>query len=102
MIVFVEPDLIKDVVIPGSYLPFYLLVTLALWYSLALMTRTVGGSLVLTITLVGGMVGAMLHLMHGGLAIALLLTLVMESWYIYHRHEKIHTTNEQKNRDTSL
>lgn len=96
IIVFVEPELLRDVLIPNSYLPFFGLLTIALWYTLALITRFVVGGLILTLTIVGSLVLMMLQLMHWGLAVVLLLTFVMESWYIYHRHEKIHSTNEQK------
>lgn len=98
----IEPELIRDVMIPGSYLPFFLLLTMTLWYSLILVVKSGLASLVLTVTMVGGLVLNMMELMHWGLALVLLLTLVMESWYIYHRHEKIHPTNEQKNRSAGL
>ena len=84
-IMYIEPSLLRDVVIPGSYLPFFVLVTAAVWYSLALMTKSGLKSLWLSLTIVGGLVLSMLKLMHWGLMIALLLTLVIESWYIYHK-----------------
>jgi hypothetical protein len=98
----VEPELIRDVLIPDLYLPFYLLLMITIWYSLALITKTMMGSLLLTITLIGALMLSMMRLMHLGLALVILLTLVMESWYIYHRHEKIHSTHEQKNRGTGI
>lgn len=85
MIVYIEPSLLRDVVIPGSYLPFFGLVTSAIWYSLALLTKSGLKSLWLSLTIVAGMILNMLGLMHWGLLIALLLTLVIESWYIYHK-----------------
>lgn len=102
VITFVEPELIKDIIIPGSYLPFYTLLLITIWYTLAFITKTTWLSLLLSVTLVGSMVLTMLKLMHLGLAIVILLTLVIESWYIYSRHEKIYPANEQKNRDASL
>lgn len=98
----VDPELIRDVLIPGSYLPFYVLLLLAIWYTLALITKTILLSLLLSATLVGSMVLTMLKLMHLGLAVVILLTLVIESWYIYSSHEKIYPADEQKNRDSSL
>lgn len=94
VVVFIEPELIKDMVIPGSYLPFFILLLITIWYTLALVTKTISLSLLLSITLIGSLVLTMLKLMHLGLAIVILLTLVIESWYIYSRHEKINSTDE--------
>ena len=102
IILYVEPDLLKDVFIPGLYLPFFGLVGIAIWYSLALILRRMWGSLLLTITLVGGMILSTQGLMFWGLGLALLLTLVIESWYIYMSHEKNRTVHEQKNRDSGI
>ena len=102
VVVFIDPAMLKDVLIPGTYLPFFILITIALWYTLAILTKSILASLVITLTIVAGIILTMLGLMHWGLAATLLLTLVMESWYTYHRHEKIHSTNEQKNRSSSL
>ena len=102
VILKVEPELVRDVVIPGMYLPFYLLLAFSIWYTLALITKTMLMSLVMTITIVGGLILSMFGLMHWGLGLVLLLTLLMESWIIYSKHEKIHPTNEQKNRGTGL
>ncbi len=102
VIVFIDPELIRDVLIPESYLPFYILLLFTIWYTLAFITKTTWLSLLLSVTLVGSMVLTMLKLMHLGLAVVILLTLVIESWYIYSRHEKIYPDNEQKNRDTSI
>lgn len=98
----VEPELLRDVIVPGIYLPFYLLFGFTLWYTITLITKTVLMSLVVTITIVGWLMLSMLGFMHWGLVVVILLTLLMESWIIYSTHEKIHATNEQKNRGTSL
>ena len=102
VILYIEPELLRDILIPGAYLPFFVLLTISVWYTLAIVVRSFVGSLILTLTTIGGVVLTMLQLMHFGLAAVLLLTLVMESWYIYHRHEKINKPNEQKNRGTGL
>lgn len=102
VILFIEPDLLKDIIIPGSYLPFFGLVALTIWYTLAILTKSIWKSLLPTITIVTYLVLTTLHLMYGVLAITLLLTLVFESWYIYRSYEKIKPTNEQKDRGTGL
>ncbi len=102
VILFVEPTLLRDILIPGSYFPFFVLLTLALWHTLTLIVRSVFYSLLMSITLISGIILSMSQLMHWGLALTLLLTLVIESWYIYHRHEKIHTRHEHKDRGTGI
>lgn len=89
VVLYVEPELLKDIIIPGSYLPFFILLGIALWHSLR--------NFWIATTIMLGIILSSMELMHWGLALALLLTLVMESWYIYHRHEKIRTTHEHKN-----
>ena len=102
IVVFVEPSLLRDILIPGGYLPFFVILTLALWYTLALVARSAVYGLLLCLTIVLGVILSMLQLMHIGLAGALILTLVIESWYTYHRYEKIREIHEHKNRDTGL
>lgn len=94
VILFVEPELVRDIVIPGSYLPFFLLIFLAILYT--------SRSLLISLTVVGGIILSTLKLMHWGLALVLLLTLVIESWYTYKRDEKIHPTHQRQDRGTGL
>lgn len=102
MIVFVEPDLLKDILIQNSYFPFVALLSITIWYTIAIIINSMSKSLILTFTIMLGVIMSMMKIMHIGLLLVLLLTLVIESWYIYHRHEKIKPTHEQKNRDTGL
>jgi hypothetical protein len=102
IILYVDPDLLKDILIPGLYLPFFVMLTIALWYTIALLTKSAGKSLLITITLVGAIMLTTLKLMFAGLALVILLTLGIESWYIYKSHEKNHTTHEQKDRVSGL
>lgn len=102
MVLLVEPDLLKDIFIPGAYLPFFGLFGFTIWYTLAILIKSVWKSLFLTATIVGGLILSALGLMHMGLMIVLLLTFAIQSWYIYHRHEKINSTNEQKDRSASI
>lgn len=102
VILYIEPELIRDIMIPGLYLPFFALITITIWYTLSIFTKSIAYSLLITITIIFGLALTMLGLMHIGLGAVLLLTLLMESWYIYHRHEKIHPTNEQKDRGAGL
>ena len=98
VIVFIEPDLLKDILIPGSYLPFFGLLASTIWYTLAVFIKPIWKSLILTMTIVTYFILSTLHLMYPALAIMLLLTLVIESWYIYHSHEKSKQAMNQKSR----
>ena len=49
-----------------------------------------------------GLILSTLHLMHIGLFVVLLLTLVIESWYTYTRYEKIKSKHEQQNRSSGI
>ncbi len=102
IIIYVDPDLLKDVIIPNSYLPFFIFLSITVWYTLSIFLKTIWKSLILTLTLVGGLVLSMLGLMHPGLVGVILLTLGIESWYIYTGHEKIKSPNEQKDRGASI
>jgi hypothetical protein len=101
-IIYIDPELLKDILIPGSYLPFLILLTITIWYTLAIFIRSAWKSLVLTLTLMLAIILSILQIMYTGLFIVILLTLATQSWYIYHSHEKIHATHEQKNRGTGL
>lgn len=102
IIVRVEPNLIKDIWIPGLYLPFFVIVSVALWYTIALFVHSFWQSLLLTMTIVLSLILSTLQLMFWGLALVLLLTLVIESWYIYSNHEKNRTKHEPKDRGTGI
>lgn len=101
-ILFVDPELLKDIIIPGSYLPFLLLLTITLWYSIAIFIKSIWKSLVITLTIMLSIILSMIKIMHVGLLVVILLTLGTESWYIYHSHEKIRSVNEQKNRESGI
>ncbi len=102
IIMYVEPALLKDILIPGLYLPFMAIVTIAVWYTIALFIHSFGKSLLLTMTLIVALILSTLQLMFWGLALVLLLTLGIESWYIYSSHEKNRTNHEPKNRVSGL
>jgi hypothetical protein len=87
---------------PGLYLPFMALVTIAVWYTIALFIRSFWQSLLLTMTLIIALILSTLQLMFWGLALVLLLTLGIESWYIYSSHEKNRTNHEPKNRVSGI
>lgn len=101
VVLYIEPSLLRDVIIPGSYLPFYLLLSLALWYTLTLLLRSVRYGLMITATILVTLILSMLKLMHWGLGLTLALTLVIESWYIY-RNEKNKSGHEQQDRKSGL
>ena len=71
---YVDPLLVRDVLIPSSYAPFFLLLWLALGYTVGVLLGT---------TMMVGVVLSAMGIMHLGLLIVLLLTLLIESWYIY-------------------
>ena len=97
VIIYVDPLLLKDFFIPNSYSPFFLLLEIVIWYTLALLIKSPLKSLLMSSTIVLGIGLTVAGLMHAGLIIVLLLTLVCESWYIYHSHEKNNSDNQQKN-----
>ena len=101
-IIYIDPELLKDILIPGSYLPFLILLTITLWYGLAIFIKSPWKSLIMTLTMMLGIVLSMLQIMHAGLLVVILLTLATQSWYIYTSHEKINTSHEQKNRGTGI
>lgn len=102
VVMYIEPELLRDILIPNSYAPFVALITICLWYTIALFVRKFWASLGITLTIVLGIVLSIIKLMHIGLAIVLVLTLVIESVYIYRRDEKIHSQNEFKDRGTGI
>jgi len=83
VIIYVEPELLKDILLPGSYLPFWMLFGFALWYTLAILVQGIAKGLLLATTIMGGFILSAIGLMHWGLLSVLLLTLLSESWYIY-------------------
>jgi len=93
-ILYIDPELLKDIILPGSYFPFLILLTISLWYTLAIFIRSAWKSFLMTLTMIMGIVLSMFHIMHVGLLVVILLTLATQSWYIYSSHEKINTINE--------
>ncbi len=83
VIIYVEPELLKDIVLPGSYLPFWLLLSFTLWYTLSIILHGMMKGLLISATIIGGLILSAMGVMHWGLLIVLLLTLAIESWYIY-------------------
>ena len=73
IVLFVDPSLIKDVGVPGLYLPFLLSVGVASWYTFALLSKRGWGALVLTLLVVLSLFLAIVRLMYPLLAIGLLL-----------------------------
>ncbi len=96
IIVFVEPDLLKDIFLPNSYLVFFVYLMISFWYTIAIFSKSFWKSLIIALTIVASIAFSTFKIMHPGLAIILLLTLGIESWYTYSTHEKINPTNEQK------
>lgn len=84
-VVGVDPRTVRDVGVVGSYLPFWILVLLVLWYTLGLLTSRWLYGLLVAVTVVVGLILSMLQVMHIGLLLALGLTLIIESWYIYRK-----------------
>jgi hypothetical protein len=102
VVIYIEPQLLKDIFIPGMYIPFYLLLLLAIWYSVSLIMRKILASFIFSIIIVGSLMLSMYKIMHIGLAIVILLTLVIESVYIYRHNEKNSKLDEQQNRKPSI
>lgn len=102
VVAYVEPELLKDVGVPGSYLPFFVILWVAISYTLVLVLKSIRYGALLGSTIMVGVVATALKLMFWGLAVVVLLTLVIESWYIYRSYEKNHSVHESKNRGSSL
>lgn len=100
--VYIDPDLLKDILIQSFYLPYLLLLAITLWYTIAILIKSMVKSAIFTLTIMTGVVLSVGRIMHVGLFVVLLLTLVIESWYIYGRHEKIKSTNELEDRGSSI
>lgn len=83
MVVYIDPAIVKNIGIRGAYLPFWGLTGITLWYTMVIISRTIIKSLILTLTIMLGMILSFLGIMHWGLLIVLLLTLAIESWYMY-------------------
>jgi apolipoprotein N-acyltransferase len=96
IIIYIDPTLLKDVLIRGAYLPFFVLLFLTIWYTLGLVLHSIGKSLLLTTTIVVGLVLSALKLMNTEILIVLGLTLGIESWYIYRSNEKNKPDDEPK------
>ncbi len=102
MVMYLDPEIVKDVLVPGLYLPFFGILSFAIWYTLWIFLGSLFKSLLLATTVILGVVLSAAGLMHPGLAVVLVLTLVIESWYIYHSYEKINSAHERKDRGTGL
>lgn len=86
----VDPRIVKDILIPNSYTPFWLILTVSIWYSTIVLGIKWWQGLIITMTIVGGLVMSMVGIMHWGLFAIIILTLIIESWYIYRsKYEKI-------------
>jgi glycerol-3-phosphate acyltransferase PlsY len=102
VIVYIDPQLLKDILIPGLYLPFYILVLIALWYTISLVTKNILHSLIMSLIFITALMLSMFKLTHVGLIAVILLTLVIESVYIYRHNEKNSKHNELENRESSI
>jgi hypothetical protein len=96
VVVYVDPSLLENVLVLGAYLPFFGLLLLTVWYTLGLVMRSATKSFLITVTIIAGLMLNTLKLMHWELGIALGLTLVIESWYIYRSNEKNKPVDEPK------
>lgn len=102
VIIYIDPQLLKDILIPGLYLPFYILLLISLWYTISLVTKNILHSLIMSLIFITALLLSMFKLMHAGLIAVILLTLVIESVYIYRHNEKNSKHNELENRESSI
>ncbi len=73
IIFFIDPSLLKNVWLPGLYLPFVLAVAIAAWYSFALFSRHGWGALALASCVAGTLILIFLHLMYPLLGLGIIL-----------------------------
>lgn len=93
--VYVEPEMLKDIIWPNTYLPMLILLFVSIFYSFLLIIKQLLTSLLMSLTIMLAIVLAMNQIMHIGLILVILLTLIIESVYIYRGNEKNITKNEQ-------
>lgn len=86
MILFVAPMQVKDILVPGMYLPFVGLVTIAIWYSALLLTKSLKAAslfaliaLVAIVTMILRYMNIIIAVSLAGMAIGLGLTFVKRS-----------------------
>ena len=96
MVVGIDPQTVKDVIVINSYSPFWILLFIAITYSVVVTGGKWWGGIIIGLTVILGGILSMLGIMYLGLLIVFILTLGIESWYIYTGHEKIKSPNEQK------
>lgn len=100
--VYIEPEMLKDIVWPNSYLPMLILLFVSIFYTFLLVVKKLWASLLMSLTIMLAIVLSMNGIMHIGLLIVILLTLIIESVYIYRGNEKNITKNEQQDRGSSI
>lgn len=71
IIFYVDPALVKDVVVPGVYLPLVLSVAVSCWYSILLVTKSLKSASLVTIVIVIAMVTSLLRYMNVLVGVAL-------------------------------
>lgn len=72
MVLFIDPMLLKDVGLPGFYLPFVGMITLASWYTMAVFAKRGWGAMVVAIVILAVLLLSIMKLMYPLLAIALI------------------------------
>ncbi len=85
IIFFIDPSLLKNVWLPGLYLPFVLAVGAAAWYTFALFARRGWGAFALAFLVMGFFVLTFLHLMYPilGLVIVFLALFIAYLTFIH-------------------
>jgi hypothetical protein len=78
VIVLVDPALLRDVLFPGLYLPFLVILFVAVWYTAALVFKKIGLSLLVSLLLILTVVLSIMQLLFWfvGLGIVLLLGVI--------------------------
>jgi|GEM_PF-2145381 len=100
--VYVEPEMLKDIFWPNTYLPMLILLFVSIFYTFFVFIKKLWMSTLIAMTIMLTIVLAMNRIMHLGLMLVILLTLIIESVYIYKRNENNITKNEQQDRGSSI
>lgn len=82
MVVYVDPELVRDVILPGSYLPFLMLLFLALWYTSAVVVARMWLSFVTAFLLTLGVALSIAQMLYWFVGLGI-VTVLFVVYYLY-------------------
>lgn len=75
IVILVDPVLLRDILVPGAYLPFLVILFGALWYTSALIFKKAGLSLLVALLLILTVVLSIMQLLFWFVALGIVLLL---------------------------